>query len=541
MIYFSTLFIALFTTLAVIPVLKDYAVKLKAIDIPNDRKVHTAPIPKTGGLAMALGTLVPVLLWARFDPFEVSLLVSCALIVTFGFIDDVRDLGYKTKFMAQTCGALIVIIFGGVKISSLSIFGWGLALPDFIAVPLTLILIVGVTNAINLSDGLDGLAGGISLLGFMGIGLLAFLNGDNLIAMFAAAACGAIFGFLVYNTHPASVFMGDAGSQLLGFLSIVLALSLTRQHSVLNPAIPILLLGFPILDTATVMIERILRGVSPFKADKNHFHHKLMRLGLSHKDSVLCIYIIQSAMMVLAFVYRYHTAGFLLIPYITAALAVISGFALAEKYGWRLQSADASDRSFIIPSFVSRKTVVNISFLFIETGLPALLVISGFIATQIPLYMVFFSMGFTSLILLTWRFRPTSLKQVLRITLYLTIPVLAYLGQTRIQGLSSIISHFYSISFFAVLFFVMMTLKYTRRQKGFKRTPMDFLFLFIALALPVLFRELDLSEQIELLSIKILIMFFGFEVLIGELREKYTWLAYPTIATLLLIGVKGVL
>lgn len=542
MIFFSTLFMAFFITLVLIPPLRDHADRLRAVDIPNARKVHAAPIPKIGGLAMALGTLLPIMLWTNYDPFVLAVLAGSALIVTCGFIDDILTLGYGPKFLAQTAGAGIVVLGGGVKISLLGLLNSGtwLTLPDIVAIPLTILLIVGATNAINLSDGLDGLAGGISLLGFLGIACLAFLCQDEITAVFALAAAGAIFGFLIYNTYPASVFMGDAGSQLLGFLAIILAINLTQRHSALNPAIPVLLLGFPILDTAVVMVERILKGKSPFQADKNHFHHKLMRLGLNQKDSVLCIYVIQSVLLVLTLIFRYHTMGFLLIPYLLIALTIITGFILTERR-IRRKAFSGSPSSRFIPAFVNRQTIIRSSFAIIEIGLPALFITSALIATPVPPYAVVLALGAILLIIATWRIKQKALKQVLRLSLYLTIPVVAHLGQPRIAHWNTLAASAYTFSFVAVFFFVIVTLKYTRRRQGFRSTPMDYLILFIALILPTLFKELHLTEQTGVLTIKILILFFGFEILIGELRERYLWLAFSTLATLLLVGVRGLL
>jgi UDP-GlcNAc:undecaprenyl-phosphate GlcNAc-1-phosphate transferase len=228
-----------------------------------------------------------------------------------------RDLGFKTKFAGQFAAALIIIIYGGVKIKSLGmLLPDGVLLPDWLAMPLTFIVIVGITNAINLSDGLDGLAGGISLLSFLCIGYLAYSAGYLGIALLSAATVGAIFGFLRFNTYPATVFMGDAGSQLLGFMAITFSLKLTQGNAPLSPLLPLLLLGFPVLDTITVMFERVTNGKSPFVADKNHLHHKFMRLGLFHTEAVLSIYVLQAFLVTSAFVFRSRSEWFLLILYL---------------------------------------------------------------------------------------------------------------------------------------------------------------------------------------------------------------------------------
>ena len=235
MVFLSTLLISMFVTMALIPILRTVALRLHAgLDIPNPRKVHTEPKPKVGGLAMAVGALVPFLLVADGDRFVNSVLIGACIIVLFGLLDDIYNLGWKTKFAGQTVAALVVIFFGGLKICFLgTCLPEGVLLMDPLALPITLIVIVGVTNAINLADGLDGLAGGVSLLIFVAIGFLCYSNGDfagrSLVMLLCISVVGAIFGFLRYNTYPASVFMGDTGSQLLGFLAITLSLGITQQ------------------------------------------------------------------------------------------------------------------------------------------------------------------------------------------------------------------------------------------------------------------------------------------------------------------------
>ncbi len=543
MIYFSTLFISLFVTISLIPVFRDLAVRANVMDIPNERKVHTLPVPKIGGVAMALGTILPLALWSIKDPFVLSLLAGSVIITASGFADDIFELGYKPKFISQILGALIVILFGGIKITSLGMMlPEGVTLPDFISVPLTLIVIVGVTNAINLSDGLDGLAGGISLLGFLCIGYLAYQGGDMSIVMISVAMSGAIFGFLIFNTYPATVFMGDAGSQLLGFMAISLALSLTQHSPVFNAALPLVLLGFPILDTFTVMTERIARGVSPFKADKNHFHHKLMRLGFLQKEAVLGIYLIQSILVVTALIFRFHSEWFALSLYALFAGMIISGFHLAEKYGWKISRSDPFDRFIAgkLRFLLGNNMLIRASAPIVETVLPLLLIISSLLAYDVPGYLSVICLVFVALIILTWVFRKALLKRTLRICLYLTIPILTYLSQNNPAGwITLAVRNAYNLAFITVFFFVILTLKYTRRQKGFRSTPMDFLILFIALVLPNLTGGTQLTHQMGLLTVKILIFFFGFEILVGELREKQDRLGYSTVAAMLIIALKG--
>ncbi|MCK5508975.1 MAG: undecaprenyl/decaprenyl-phosphate alpha-N-acetylglucosaminyl 1-phosphate transferase, partial [Desulfobacterales bacterium] len=229
MFFIPTLLISMFITIALIPIFKSLAVRVNVMDVPNDRKVHSYPMPKSGGIAMALGVLVPIFFWVPTTEFVSAVLIGAGIIVIFGLIDDVINLEWKIKLFGQCAAALVVILYGGVKIKCLGmLLPDDVFLPDWFAILFTLIAIVGVTNAINLSDGLDGLAGGISLLSFICIGCLAYCSANIVIALLSIAIVGAILGFLRFNTYPAVLFMGDAGSQLLGFLAVTLSLALTQ-------------------------------------------------------------------------------------------------------------------------------------------------------------------------------------------------------------------------------------------------------------------------------------------------------------------------
>ena len=277
MIIFPSLMLSMLITVGMIPVLMNLAWKYHAVDTPNARKIHRSPIPRVGGVAMAMGAMATVLLWAIQNPlnaFAVSVIYSSVVIVVFGFIDDIKGLNYKAKVLGQIIAALIVMIYGDISVRGLGdLLPEAYRLPEWISNPLTLLVIVGVTNAINLSDGLDGLAGGISMLIFICIGFTAFQCGMITVTIISVAVTGAIFGFLRFNTHPAVIFMGDAGSQLLGFLAVTSSLHISQAHTPLNRMFPLMLLGFPILDTLVVMLERMYKrrvavqgGQEPFSS-----------------------------------------------------------------------------------------------------------------------------------------------------------------------------------------------------------------------------------------------------------------------------------
>ncbi|MFH2067472.1 MAG: MraY family glycosyltransferase [Pseudomonadota bacterium] len=543
MIYLSTLLISMFITIALIPMLRSMAINKMIVDVPNERKVHTSPIPKTGGIAMALGILVPILLWTHMDDFVRSILMGSCILTIFGLIDDIRELGYKTKLLGQIAAGLIAVSYGGISITFFedilpgnTIFG------HYATIAITLFIITGVTNAINLSDGLDGLAGGITMLSFICIAYLGFCSENNSITLISIAVIGAIFGFLRFNTHPATVFMGDTGSQLLGYLSISTALHLTQGDTPLSPLVPMLLLGFPILDTLTVMTERIANGRSPFVADKNHFHHKLMRLGFFHTEAVFIIYMLQAFLVTSAFIFRFYSDCFLLVYYTIFSGLIVAGFIIADRAGWKLKRFDLIDR--VVKSKLKRLREKNyhikLSFLTVKVGLPILLIFTCFLPAAIPSY--FSIIGIVMAILLSSAalYQNKWLGGMIRLSLFMTIPLLVYLGEKNtVSWLNENMEFTYNLSFGMIAVFVILTLKFTRRKEGFKSTPTDFIILFVALVLPNLPDIQIRSYHLGMLTTRIIVFFFSLEVLIGELRKKYTTLAFLTVIVLLILSFRG--
>ncbi|MGB5750758.1 MAG: MraY family glycosyltransferase [Desulfobacterales bacterium] len=549
MIFLSTLLISLFITMALIPIFKTIAVKMNAMDFPNPRKVHLSPMPKIGGIAMAMGILVPVALYANGDPLFNSILIGAWIVVIFGVVDDFKNLGYKGKFVGQVLAALVVIFYGGMKIQLLGdCMPEGAILPDLISIPLTLLAIVGVTNAINLSDGLDGLAGGSSLLIFICIGYLAYTGlyqpVNHLILVMAAAIIGSIFGFLRFNTYPATVFMGDAGSQLLGFLAITLSLGLTQCSTPLSPFLPLLLVGFPVLDTLTVMAERISNGRSPFKADQNHFHHKLLRLGLFHTEAVVTIYILTAFLVASAFVFRFHSEWFLLIFYLVFSGIIVFGFVISDRFGWTLQRFNLIDHAIKgrLKILKERFILIKVSFHFVEFVLPLMVIISCLIPAEFPFYFSLIYLALAAGTAITWIFFRDWLTGMLRVAFYLLVPPVLWLGNTDLATwIAPRALQVYNLAFVALAMFVVLTLKFTRRQKGFKATPMDFLILVIALVVPNLPDSTILSFNMGFLAVKLIVLFFSFEILIGELRGQTARLGVAIVAALLLAAVRGLL
>lgn len=343
----ASFLISILIAILMVPMLIRFAPQLGLIDQPNERKVHSTQIPRIGGVAIVIASLCSVLLWTSLDQNIIAFVCAGSVLLAFGLWDDKVELGYKAKFGGQFLAVVVFLALSDVYIRWFPLLGLEEA-PRFIGILVTGVALLGITNAVNLLDGLDGLAGGTTLVSLAAIALLAFTAGAHELAVLSLAICGGIIGFLRYNTHPARVFMGDTGSQFLGFSVGVAALMLTQgANTALSPALPLLLLGLPILDTLTVMYIRIREGRSPFSPDKQHFHHRLMALGFAHYEAVSLIYLAQVSMILIGSMMRYENDASLIIIFLGYAVAVNGLLYLLEKKNWKFRSSQTASKSYI--------------------------------------------------------------------------------------------------------------------------------------------------------------------------------------------------
>ena len=295
----AALVVALLVALVATPVVKSLAFKMGAVDVPKDnRRMHDHPIPRMGGLAIFLGFLLSVLLFLELTTQMRGMLLGATIIVVLGIFDDIYSLGAKLKFVIQI-GAALVAVFSGNVIQTLSnpnVFSsdlyWDLG---WLSIPVTVLWIVAITNAVNLIDGLDGLACGVSTISSMTLLVIALVVSEGDVAILMAALAGGCIGFLPYNMNPAKIFMGDTGSTFLGYiLAVVSVQGLFKFYTVISFAVPFLMLGLPIFDTAFAFIRRIAHGQSPMHADRSHVHHRLIDMGFNQKQAVAVLYIISA-------------------------------------------------------------------------------------------------------------------------------------------------------------------------------------------------------------------------------------------------------
>lgn len=332
---FLAFVVALSITAALIPVFARLAPRIGLTDAPGPRKVHSAPVPRVGGIAMAFGILVPALFMLELNTALAGMFCGLGVLLVAGVWDDRVEASYWVKFLGQFTAVALCMELGDIRIHTFA-FGAPSELPHGFSWVLTFFFLVGVTNAVNLSDGLDGLAGGMALLCLTAIALLAAASGNTLVTAVALIEVGAILGFLRFNTHPARVFMGDGGSQVLGFSMGVLAILATQGESVaVSAALPLLLIGVPIIDTLGVIVRRLREGRSPFSSDRNHLHHKLLYLGLTHPQAVILIYAMQAGLFLLAYFLRFESDWFIVATFGACAFTVLGALRWIGRAGWR--------------------------------------------------------------------------------------------------------------------------------------------------------------------------------------------------------------
>lgn len=294
--------VALVLSLLLTPAVKAFAFKVGAIDKPNHRKVHTTIMPRLGGLAIYVAFVGGFLLLSPFIPEGLlnaydmrliqSLLVGGTIIIIIGALDDRFDLPARVKLVGQIAAACVVVFGFGIKIDLVNIpFGEAMQpIAAWISIPLTIFWIVGVTNAINLIDGLDGLAAGVSGIAISTILVMAIVMGFEPVILLSALLLGGIIGFLVFNFHPAKIFMGDSGALFLGFSLATLSMMGFKQVTIVSFVTPLLIIGVPLSDTFFAIVRRMVNRKPIFTADRGHLHHCLRDLGFSHRRTVLIIY-----------------------------------------------------------------------------------------------------------------------------------------------------------------------------------------------------------------------------------------------------------
>lgn len=282
-------------------IVRSFARRYKLMDRPDPkRKIHSSPVPSLGGIGIFCGFFAPITgLLIYINKFSHSLTddfgriaalyIGGAMTLLLGVYDDIRGADALKKLAAQS--AIAVVVFAlGYRIEVLNVPALGVVDLGYFSFPVTCLWVVAIMNAMNLIDGLDGLASGVSFIALMTIFIMSVMDGNHLAGLFTASLAGAVLGFWFFNFNPASIFMGDSGSLFLGFVLSIMSISATYKGSIALGILPVIALGIPVLDIFMAVIRRTAGGRSIFKADREHIHHRLLSLGLSQRQVVAIIY-----------------------------------------------------------------------------------------------------------------------------------------------------------------------------------------------------------------------------------------------------------
>jgi UDP-GlcNAc:undecaprenyl-phosphate/decaprenyl-phosphate GlcNAc-1-phosphate transferase len=538
---FLALLLAAATSALVIPPLRRLAPHLGLMDQPDPRKVHAMPVPRVGGWGITAGVLIALPLLLEMSGTLLALLAGCLVLFVAGVWDDVRQISHWPKFLGQILAAGLVVYAGDLHVSRVPFIGF--ELDPVLGKPLTMVAIIGVINAVNHSDGLDGLAAGESMLSLIAIAVLAGLVHDPVVMGVALVAMGALLGFLRYNSHPAQVFMGDAGSQVLGLVLAFLVVYLTQSaHTAVSAALPLLLLGLPIADILAVLFLRIRGRGHWFKATRNHVHHRLLDLGFSHFATVVIIYTVQALTVLGAVLLRYEADILVTMTYLLIVTLVFGGLVVGERRGWNASRGPVMKA--IVRATHGLQQLPNLQFwpaLLVSAGTLVVVLASSIIAVRVP-----HDIGVAALVLaaamtgeLLWRRSPASL--VSRAISYAAVMfasyLLVYFPAWESQGSGAVVAIF--IAGLAVAIAVHLRVA---ADSSFSSTPTDFLVALIALGALVLAASgaaVSSTPQAAKFLLYATVLMYAYEAA-SRLRQQRA-LQLCVLATLAVMSMRGLL
>ncbi len=537
LIYSFTL--ALFLTIASTPLLIKYSTRLGLVDAPDEaRKVHTKLMPRTGGLGIIFGAFVPLVLLLPLDPQLLHLLVGCGIIVVFGLLDDRVQLSYAWKLVGQACAA-IVVIAGGFSFSEIPLLQ-DYQLPEWLAYGASFFFIIGIVNGVNFSDGMDGLAAGTTLLVLFLLAILAYHTGHLPYAIIALTVAGGVLGFLRFNTFPAQLFMGDTGSQFLGFIVCCLAIVITQaQTSAYSVALPLLLLGLPIIDILQVVVVRIFKRLPLPGPDKEHLHHQVARLGFEHYSVVAIVYILQFVLLASAYVLRYESDVLIVAVFAAYFVIVVGAVFSLQALNWTWRNLNAGTRQERRNLFLRRLEVFyRYSPLAIEILVALFLIFAALslLLTSMPI-----ALGSLALALLMLIIIVTS-KQLLlrmpRVWVYPSFAIIVYLlAEGNAAAWIARLIDFY-VAFLAIV--LVLAMRMSRRQ-DFSLNTMDLLILLVVICLPWL--PLDAIGSVNALqgAMHLLVLLYAAEFVFARKHQSAPILFVSAPIALFLIGALGLL
>lgn len=526
--------VALFLTIVMMPLLMRFAPALGLLDQPGARKVHAVAIPRCGGLAIATGFFIAVIFWLPLERQTASIIVAALIIVVFGLQDDRRDINYKWKFFGQII-AVLVLLYGGVLVEHLPFTDLQFT-SAWLSYSLSFFFLLGAVNAVNLSDGLDGLAAGTMLLSLCTLAVLAYQSGQGAAALLCLSIVGGLVGFLRYNTHPARVFMGDTGSQFLGLMTASLAIVITQSpQSPYSPLLPLLVLGLPILDTLYVIFIRVHAGRSPFAADKNHIHHQFISMGFLHYEAVAIIYGLQIVLVVATYSLRFQMDWIIWLFYSLFALTLVTGLYLARLTQFSIRPlvddhGQVDRRNHILRrlDWYYRYSTPVLQLVLATFFLQAFIYVEGITSIEAR-YCLWVAAGLVLVVLTLWR-RPRLASRIVGYLASVTVVYMMAIADVERY------SHWYVDGY--LIFIVMLlalAIRMTRKVE-FRLDTQDMLVLFLVLVIPQL--SIGTINEVSLgrFALRLAILLYTCEYLLSKKNLNYRLFWGSAIAGVLFIG-----
>jgi UDP-GlcNAc:undecaprenyl-phosphate GlcNAc-1-phosphate transferase len=535
------LIVSLVISMVIIPIMVRLAPRLGMIDVPDPRKVHAVPIPRVGGIGIVLGALLPVILLLPLDQSLKTYIFGALVLFGFGVMDDSRELGHYVKFIGQFIAVIAVVYFGDVYVTYLPLMG-GEPVSAAVGRPFTVFAMVGMINAINHSDGLDGLAGGESMLSLGGIAYLSWLAGGMAVSLIAFATIGGLFGFMRFNTYPARIFMGDGGSQFLGYTLGFLAVLLTQKvNPALSPALPALLLGLPIADIIAVFAQRIYHRMNWFRATKNHIHHRLLDLGFPHHESVMVVYSVQALLVFCAVLMPYESDALILGIYAFVVVGIFGFLYAAERCGWRRRrETNQAAVEGIVPAARFYHRLPSMAYGVVFTGISMFMVAGALITTTIPADFTRAAMVLFVLLLARLLAGYHLPFLPLRLVVYVAIVFIVYLSNTYQPGYLYGTDPVTYVFFGVLVASIALTIRYGTAA-SFNVTPMDFLVVMAILALAVMANNGAVDANMTAVALKTIILFYGAELILGRMEQRWNIFTVSVLISLLVISVRGLM
>lgn len=532
---------ALAISMVVIPLMVALAPHLALLDRPNPRKVHSIPMPRVGGWGIVLGALLPALFWLPLDPLVQAFLFGALVLFLVGVWDDARGIPARAKLLAQVVAVTPAILYADVLLTRIPFFEHA-ELPGAVAAGLTYLGMVGMINATNLSDGLDGLAGGESLLSLLAIALLAHQSeGGELVLVLATASIGGVLGFLRYNTYPARLFMGDSGSQFLGFTVAFLVILLSQDvNQALSPVAPLLILGLPIIDVILVFVDRLRLGVSPFTAMKNHIHHRLMAIGFTHNQTVVMIYSVQAAMVILGTFFCYATDALLLAWYLGLSAGLLGFIFWASRAGWQANApgVGAGELFNVLRRFKNSTLCSAVPYTILMIALPLILGFFSLTVEQVPRDFGLMAAVLFVVLVMELLFRRSESSITLRAVVYAAAVFVVFLSvryHPEVLGSRALPE---VVVYGLIVVAIAVAMRCTGNGR-FQTTPLDYLMLFVVLALGLFSNSRFENELVSTVIVKSVILLYACELLMNYVTSRWNALNLATVASLGIMAFRG--